>query len=129
VSSAIGMAQQERRPLLIVEDDPDIEFAVADLVTDHGFRTISARDGLEALEVLHRERPSGILLDLAMPRMDGYALIEALRTDRKLSAIPVAVVTAQRPDLTRLHGLPVLHKPFDSHSLLQLIRAVTDAST
>jgi two-component system, chemotaxis family, chemotaxis protein CheY len=112
------------RPLLIVEDDEAIEFALADLVTDSGYRSVAARDGIEALEVLKRERPFVIVLDLFMPRMDGYELIRALRADPELAAIPVLVVTAGgRVDEAALGGVPVFEKPLDPTRLMQAIRA------
>lgn len=112
------------RPLLIVEDDEVIEFALADMVTDCGYRTVAARNGVEALEVLRRERPWMILTDLVMPKMDGYALIKALRADHALASIPVLVVTgSKRLDREALSGVAVFSKPIDTEALMTAIRA------
>jgi CheY-like chemotaxis protein len=117
------------RPLLIVEDDEDIEFMLADLVTDSGYRTVAARDGLEALEVLKRERPFAIILDLMMPRMDGYALLKVLRADPALAEIPVLVVTAGSDiDRAALQGAHVFRKPFDIGELFRAIRSCDAAA-
>jgi CheY-like chemotaxis protein len=112
------------RPLLIVEDDEVIEFALADMVTDCGYRTVAARNGVEALEVLRRERPWLILTDLVMPKMDGYAFLNALRADPALAPIPILVVTGStRLDREALAGVPVFGKPIDTEALMAAIRA------
>jgi two-component system, chemotaxis family, chemotaxis protein CheY len=117
------------RPLLIVEDDEDIEFMLADLVTDSGYRTLAARDGVEALEVLSRERPFAIILDLMMPRMNGYGLLEALRKDPALASIPVIVVTAGTDiDRRALGDVQVFRKPFDIEKLFGAIRSCDAAA-
>jgi CheY-like chemotaxis protein len=112
------------KTLLIVEDDEDLEFSIADLVTDHGYRALGARNGIEALQTLRRSRPFVIILDLWMPEMDGFALIEAVRADANLSRIPMLVVTAALPKQdARLAGLTVFRKPLDSAALMSAIRA------
>jgi CheY-like chemotaxis protein len=116
--------------LLIVEDDEDIEFALADLVADYGYRTITARDGVEALAVLRRgPLPFVIVTDLGLPRMDGYELIEALAADAVLCRIPIVVVTAAYdPDRRAIQGIRVLAKPIDSDVLLETIRGYDRAA-
>jgi CheY-like chemotaxis protein len=110
--------------LLIVEDDEDHEFALADLLTDCGYRTVGARNGLEALEVLGRVQPFVIIVDLMMPLMDGYTLIDSLRSDSRFASIPILVVTAGRNvDRSRLDGLPIFTKPLDRDALVSAISA------
>ena len=116
------------RPILIVEDDEAIEFALSDLVTDSGYRTVGARNGIEALAVLRRKRPLAMILDLMMPHMDGYELIRNVRADPGLADLPMLVVTAAKPvNRDALAGLPVFMKPLDADAVMDAIRAAVTA--
>jgi CheY-like chemotaxis protein len=115
--------QKRPQALLIVEDDEAIEFALSDLATDSGYRTVGARNGIEALEVMRRERPLALIVDLMMPRMDGYELVSRMRADPALAGIPVVVVTGHESvDRKALAGLPVFTKPLDIEALMSAIR-------
>jgi len=85
------------RTVLIVEDDEPLREALSDALRDEGFSVAAASDGLEALELLHvpaNPNPSVILLDLTMPRMNGWQFRAAQRTDDRISGIPVVVLSA-----------------------------------
>lgn len=113
--------------VLVVEDDDGIREALFDVLTEHGVRTLCARDGAEALDVLTRsdDRPDAILLDVMMPRMDGYAFRERQLADLRLRDIPVVVMTAHadREAIERRLNAPVLRKPFDFENLCERMRA------
>jgi CheY-like chemotaxis protein len=114
-------------PVLIVEDDPDSRNMLAALLGLHGYRTVTAANGVEALELARRERPAVILLDLMMPVMDGPAFRRAQLGDPSLAAIPIVVLSAhlRTAELARELGASThLVKPFD---LDQLLRAITSA--
>lgn len=81
--------------VLIVDDDPGILDMHRRLVEQGGYRALTARNGLEALEVLERTRPDLILLDLMMPEMDGFAVLDALREREGLRDIPVIILTGR----------------------------------
>jgi signal transduction histidine kinase/CheY-like chemotaxis protein len=81
--------------LLLVDDDPEVADMVGQLLEDHPFHLQVAHDGLEALEFIKRRPPDVILLDLLMPRLDGFQVLAQLRDDPALSAIPVLVLTAK----------------------------------
>jgi CheY-like chemotaxis protein len=118
------------RPLLIVEDDEAIEFALSDLVTDSGYRTVGARNGIEALEVLRREKPLAMIIDLMMPHMDGYELIRNVRGDPGLADVPMLVVTARSfIDREGLAGVPVFTKPLNTPALMEAIRVSVGKGT
>jgi signal transduction histidine kinase/DNA-binding LacI/PurR family transcriptional regulator/DNA-binding response OmpR family regulator len=85
----------EQRVVLIVDDDPGILDLHSRLVTQLGCQAITARNGIEALEVIEHTRPDLILLDLMMPEMDGFAVIEALQARETMRNIPVIVLTAR----------------------------------
>ncbi|HEY6147383.1 MAG TPA: response regulator [Thermoanaerobaculia bacterium] len=85
------------RRVLIVEDDEALRDALCEALRDEGFSVASAADGIEALDLLGgpaSPRPSVILLDLTMPRMNGWQFRAAQRTDARISAIPVVVLSA-----------------------------------
>src|SRR5690349_20194497 len=81
-------------PILVVEDDPAIRHLLEVTLRAAGYEPALAADGLEALAQLGRVSPALILLDLNMPRMDGYALAEELRRRRLSPGVPVIVTTA-----------------------------------
>ncbi|MCS7061042.1 MAG: substrate-binding domain-containing protein [Anaerolineae bacterium] len=87
----------KRRTILIVEDDPDIQELHARIVRARvrGCRVIRVSNGAEALGVMSTTTPDLVLLDLMMPQMDGFAVLERMRQDRRLRAVPVIVLTAQ----------------------------------
>jgi adenylate cyclase len=112
----------ERRALL-VEDDPDARTRIARVLRDEGWAVVEAGDGCEALARLAEAMPDLVLLDLLMPRMDGFEFLEELRRDEAWRHLPVVVVTAA--DLTpadheRLNGsvLKVLQKSNTSQEAL-----------
>jgi signal transduction histidine kinase/DNA-binding LacI/PurR family transcriptional regulator/AraC-like DNA-binding protein len=103
-----GRDDEGLQVVLIVEDDPGLLDVHTRLVQHHvpHCRVLRARDGREALELLRNELPHLILLDLMMPELDGFGVLEALRGEESLRAIPVIVITAQaltQEDMARLN--------------------------
>jgi two-component system cell cycle response regulator DivK len=80
--------------ILIVEDDDDTQGMVRFLLEYKGYEVLLAKDGKQGLEVANREKPDLILLDLAMPEMDGWSVAHKLKGDPATKAIPVIAVTA-----------------------------------
>ena len=80
--------------ILIIEDNEDNLELIRLLLERDGFEVLAAYDGVEGLRVTRQDRPDLILLDLAMPEMDGWAVLETLKADPKTQRIPVVVVTA-----------------------------------
>jgi CheY-like chemotaxis protein len=109
--------------VLVVDDDPAIRAFVTDALRDDGYRVVGAVDG-EALALAREHRPAVVLLDLAMPRMDGAEVSRRLRADPATAGIPIILMSAQY-DLRSLSAdLPVqerLAKPFDLDRLSELI--------
>ncbi|MNS79678.1 Signal transduction histidine-protein kinase BarA [compost metagenome] len=81
-------------PVLIVDDDPDARALVRDMLTTAGYGVAEAANGAEALESIRRARPSLVVLDLMMPELDGFAVLEHLSADPALRTLPVVVLTA-----------------------------------
>ncbi|HEU4328619.1 MAG TPA: substrate-binding domain-containing protein [Roseiflexaceae bacterium] len=103
-----GQPEEGHQTVLVVEDDPGMLDVHTRLVQLHlpGCRVLRARDGREALNMLRSELPQLILLDLQMPELDGFGVLEALRSEESLRAIPVIVITAQaltQEDMARLN--------------------------
>ncbi len=85
--------------IAILEDNPQSALLLRRILQTRGdYQILEARDGAEGLALVQRERPDLILLDLMMPGMDGFEILEALKADEELSKVPVVVVTAK--DLT-----------------------------
>jgi CheY-like chemotaxis protein len=79
--------------VLVVDNDPDNLDVIEHVITEYGGSVRTATDAREVLEILRTWRPDVMLLDIAMPEMDGYALLEAIRRDGTLRAIPAVAVT------------------------------------
>ena len=81
--------------ILVVEDDADLRFLIAESLTDEGYTVVTAPHGAAALDCVARARPSAILLDMRMPVMDGWAFARAYRA-RPGPHAPIIVCTAAR---------------------------------
>lgn len=114
------------KPLvLIVEDDPEIRFALGDLLELSGYRVSKAQHGRDALQLLRGGlRPAVILLDIMMPVMNGWAFRAEQLADPELSGIPVVVLTAmgRAEEAGRELGChAALSKPFEISDLLTIL--------
>ena len=113
--------------ILIIEDELPMRTALADVLNGEGYRVLSASDGQSGLERAVAEKPDLILLDLMMPRLDGYAVCTELR--RLAIPVPILMLTAKGQIEDRVKGLDVgaddyLVKPFSTEELLARVRAV-----
>jgi len=84
----------EKSKILVVDDIPRNVRVLADRLANEGYQVIEASNGVEALEKVRKESPDLILLDIIMPEMDGYRVLEHLKTDNNLRHIPVVVISA-----------------------------------
>jgi CheY-like chemotaxis protein len=113
-----------QRPVLVVDDDADMRQMTETVLAHAGIRTVTAVNGLEALETARTVRPSVILLDLMMPVMDGYEFRARQLQDPALKRIPVICVTAAPPqesDTRKLQLDACVHKPVDWEELLKAV--------
>jgi signal transduction histidine kinase/DNA-binding LacI/PurR family transcriptional regulator/AraC-like DNA-binding protein len=99
---------QDRRTILVVDDDPAVLEMHARMVQTYlpACRVLTAANGRGALEIIGREQPALVLLDLLMPELDGFGVLEAMQADERARAIPVIVLTAQlltQEDMARLN--------------------------
>lgn len=110
--------------VVIAEDEPLILELIRTRLELANYVTHTARDGVEAMELIDKIRPRAILLDINMPRLDGFGVLERLKTDPQLRDIPVLVLTARNSgdDVRRAIALGArdfLAKPFDHLKLMQ----------
>lgn len=112
--------------VLLVEDDPDIRGLLRELLEARRYRPLEAGDGRTALRVLHEQRPDLVVLDLAMPDLDGWATLERIRD---VSDVPVLVLTARSAEADKVRALgkgadDYVVKPFAYGELLARLGAL-----
>jgi CheY-like chemotaxis protein len=109
--------------VLVVDDDDAVRAVIAQLLREAGIEARCARDGGEALEMLQAGQvPDLLLLDLAMPNVDGWHVLAALGEDVRLRALPVIVMTSFASPEDLPAGVPSAHKPVDPDLLLEMVR-------
>src|SRR5580698_1052676 len=113
--------------ILLVEDEPSMRLALADILESEGYRVQAAADGEAGLQHVVEQRPDLILLDVMLPKLDGFALCTELR--RLEIATPVLMLTAKGQVQDRVTGLDsgaddYLVKPFSTEELLARVRAL-----
>ncbi len=119
------------RPLmLIVDDDPIVHQLISSILVPAGYDVSSARRGDEAIRMASDLNPDLILLDVMMPEMDGFEVINRLKTDKSTSDIPVIFLSAKVDPSDKVRALQLgatdfIGKPFDRAELLARIRAHT----
>ncbi len=109
--------------VLVVDDSLTVRKITTRLLTREGFRVDSAKDGVDALERMHDLVPDIVLLDVEMPRMDGFELARVMRSDARLKSVPIIMITSRTADKHRNHALEIgvnvyLGKPYQEQQLL-----------
>jgi len=112
--------------VLVVDDSLTVRKITTRLLTREGFRVDSAKDGVDALEKMHDLIPDVVLLDVEMPRMDGFELARVMRSDARLKAVPIIMITSRTADKHRNHAMEIgvnvyLGKPYQEQQLLDSI--------
>lgn len=116
-------ADPRERLVLVVDDEADLVEIVTDRLERAGYRVVTARDGLEALVRVRAARPGCIILDLKMPRLDGFEALADLRREAPEARVIVLTGSPNRPlaEACRARGADdFLLKPFDPGELLRL---------
>jgi len=121
---------EEHRPLVLVaDDDPDILSLVRLRLERSGYEVVSAGDGELALEAARARTPDLALLDVMMPKLDGYELTERLRQEEATRHLPVILLTARVQEADIARGIEAgaddyVKKPFSTHELRDRVQAV-----
>jgi CheY-like chemotaxis protein len=121
------------KTILIVDDEPDVCTYISTLLEDHGYATISAKDGDEALGKLQAVSPALITLDISMPEKSGVKLYREIKEDPRWKKIPIIIITGISDDFqkfisTRRQVPPpegYLSKPINPEEILELIQKLT----
>jgi chemosensory pili system protein ChpA (sensor histidine kinase/response regulator) len=123
-------AASARKLVMVVDDSLTVRKFTTRLLTREGYEVVTARDGIDALKVLTEHTPDAILLDIEMPRMDGFEFAKTIKGDAKTAGIPIIMITSRTADKhrNRANELGVerfLGKPYQEDQLLQSLRDVT----
>ncbi len=123
--SAEGLSDR----VVLVDDEANIRETVAFILDAEGIEVETASDGVEGLSAVKRLRPKVVLLDVMMPRMDGYEVCRSIRSNADLGGVFVLILTAKGQKADELKAMEVgadlyLSKPFDDEVVLRVIRAV-----
>ena len=113
------------KTILIVDDQASVRQLLQDYLSEQGFRTVTANDGQAALHIARHENPDLVLLDIMMPRMDGYQFLRSFRAEQQT---PVIIITAREEETDAVLGLDLgaddyVIKPFRMRELTARIRA------
>jgi chemosensory pili system protein ChpA (sensor histidine kinase/response regulator) len=116
---------------LVVDDSITMRRVTQRLLERNGFHVVTARDGLDAISMLPDHRPDIILLDVEMPRMDGYEFARHVRNQPELAGVPIVMVTSRVSDKHRARAIEVgvndyLGKPYQERELMQAVNALLD---
>ena len=121
---------EEKKKVVCIEDEREMIDLIKLILERKGFEVLGAVGGEEGLEVIRRERPDLILLDLMMPEVDGWEVFRQMRADEQLKDIPVIVVTAKAQSIDKVLGLHIakvddyVTKPFGPQELLKSVNKV-----
>lgn len=123
------MESDQKKKILVVDDEQDILALIKARLEQNSYQVIVALDGLEGLEKTEKERPDLILVDVSMPRMNGFQMVQLLQQYESLKTIPVIVITASRQKdeaawRTQVGVEHFILKPFEAKELLNKVGEV-----
>lgn len=125
-STAPAEAAAELPTILVVDDSLTVRKITGRLLERSGYRVVTAKDGIDALEQMVELVPNVMLVDIEMPRMDGFDLTRNVRADARLKAVPIIMITSRTAEKHRNYATEIgvnhyLGKPYDEDELLRLI--------
>ncbi len=118
--------QQDKGTILVVEDDRNTSSLMSSYLEREGFSTMAAFDGQEALDLARRNQPIFVILDLMLPKIDGW---EVCRQLRSFSDVPILMLTAREEEIDRVMGLSIgaddyVVKPFSPREVVERVKAI-----
>lgn len=121
----------DRKRILVVDDEIYIVHILEFSLTMEGYTILTAFDGEEALRVIEKERPDLVVLDIMMPKLDGYEVCQRLRKDDRFSTLPIVLLSAKGRSIDREVGLQAgaddyITKPFSPRKLIEKIRELLE---
>jgi len=117
-----------RSTILLVEVDDNLRRLFAIALTLHGYDSIEARNGVEALAILDRQAFDAVVLDLVLPDIDGASIRQEIAAHPGSSHLPVIILTDSREPLRHLNPACVLHKPVTPNDVVDAVRRCIEAS-
>ena len=113
--------------LLLVDDEPNILLSLDFLMRKNGFQVLLARNGTEAMQLLHEQTPDLVILDIMMPDVDGYQICQFIKGDTKLKSTKVIFLSAKSKESDIAKGLELgadayMTKPFANKALLEKVK-------
>jgi chemosensory pili system protein ChpA (sensor histidine kinase/response regulator) len=130
--STVARERLDRRIVaLVVDDSITVRRVTQRLLERNGMRVLTARDGQDALAVMEENVPDVVLLDIEMPRMDGYQVAEYMRSDARLKQVPIIMITSRMGEKHRARAMEIgvdeyLGKPYQESQLLEAIVPLVD---
>ena len=130
----MAVVQADRPLVMIVDDSLTVRRITSKLLTREGFEVLTARDGIDALALLETEMPDVILLDIEMPRMDGFEFTKNIKANERTAQIPIVMITSRTAEkhrnLAKDLGVDLyLGKPFQEEELLRHLREMLALTT
>jgi two-component system response regulator VicR len=124
------MTKKTKRMILCIEDEQEMIDLINLILSSRGFEIRGANGGKDGLEIIRKEHPDLVLLDLMMPEMDGWEVYQQMKADEATRNIPVIVVTARAQSIEKVLGLHIakvddyIVKPFSPQELLNSVDKV-----
>ncbi|MCU7816891.1 MAG: response regulator [Candidatus Thiodiazotropha sp. (ex Lucinoma kastoroae)] len=114
------------KKILIVDDEPNIVLSVEYLMKREGYQVTTANDGQTALELLSETTPDLLILDVMMPRKNGFEVCSEIRADPTLSGLPILMLSAKGREAEIKKGVSLgadayIAKPFSTHDLVNMV--------
>ncbi|MFA4029805.1 MAG: hypothetical protein GDYSWBUE_001099 [Candidatus Fervidibacterota bacterium] len=128
IGDAVSHSSKSSQPLILAVDDDRAVIELLRVCLEHeGFKVITAMDGLQALMLLRRYNPDVVILDIYMPVLDGWGVLEVIRSDERFRDLPVILLTVERSPKSILRGWEegidcFISKPFDPDELIAIIK-------
>ena len=119
--------------VLLIDDEPAMHKLIKVILENEGFQLVGPEEHVEAKKEIKGRRPDLIILDIMMPEVDGFEILERLKEDQETSSIPVIVLTVRnlKEDMQRAKSLGAdlyMTKPFEPTDLLDAVRTALDAA-
>jgi len=127
-------APSRGKHILVVDDSPSVRRVVGNMLKQHGWEVQAARDGVEALEMITQETPAAVLLDIEMPRMDGYELMATVRAQEQYRTLPLVILTSRAATKHQQHAMQLganayLVKPYQDEELINILNSLVYGAT
>ena len=126
--------QATGKHILVVDDSPSVRRVVGNMLKQHGWEVQVARDGVEALEMISNETPAGVLLDIEMPRMDGYELMATVRAQEQYRTLPIVILTSRAASKHQQRAMQLgasayVVKPYQDEELINILNSLVYGAT